>query len=375
MRRIVKEWKVYLSFVFSVALLAFGATKNNLNSLQMSNKFLVNDRLARFFGIPLLSLSITLLLKFGHPDFFKFWIVAFVHALVTWEGCRMLFFFFRKQFPNYHQTLRRTLVQGGAMLIYTLLVAVLMYSIRNTVFPDPTTLLSQFFNTLFPTICVTLAYESVVFFQDWKRNVQKTESLARENVQSQLEVLKNQLDPHFLFNSHNTLASLIDFENVGAQQYLERLSDVYRYVLLSRERNTVPLEEEVAFLDAYVYLNKVRFRDNLQVVKEISPEAFQKHVAPLSLQMLVENAIKHNVASRERPLKIHIIQEGESCLLVVNNLQEKTIFEKSTKVGLRNISNRYQLLSDQQVEISKEEGLFKVRLPLLQSKLAPVAMQ
>jgi LytS/YehU family sensor histidine kinase len=91
------------------------------------------------------------------------------------------------------------------------------------------------------------------------------------NVQSQLDALRNQLDPHFLFNSLNTLASLIDFENDEAQQYLERLSDVYRYVLVSRDKNTVTLEEEIAFLDAYVYLNKVRFRENLQVVKDIWP--------------------------------------------------------------------------------------------------------
>lgn len=114
-------------------------------------------------------------------------------------------------------------------------------------------------------------------------NVRKTESLAREGVQSQLEVLKNQLDPHFLFNSMNTLAALIDEENVDTQQYLERLSDVYRYVLVSRSKNTVLLEEEMAFLDAYVYLNKIRFRDNLQVETILSPETYRQYVTPLSL--------------------------------------------------------------------------------------------
>ena len=230
------------------------------------------------------------------------------------------------------------------------------------------------FSTLIPTLCVTLIYESVIFFQDWKRNVQKTEALARENMESQLEVLKNQLDPHFLFNSLNTLASLTDYENTEAQQYLEQLSDVYRYVLLSRDKDTVTLEEEMAFLDAFVYLNKVRFRENLQVVKEISPEAYQQQVAPLSLQMLVENAIKHNIVSREKPLKILIKQEGEAFLMVVNNVQEKTIFEKSTKTGLQNISNRYQLLSNQQVEISRGKDVFSVRIPLMKARLSPLSL-
>ena len=341
----------------------------------MSDKFVVNDRLARLIGIPLLSLSITLMLKLGQPGFFLFWLVALFHAFVSWEGCRKLFSVFRNRFPHYHQTLKRTVVQTGTILLYTLLVALLMYGIRLLVFPeskDSLTLSSQFFNTLIPTLCVTLMYESVAFFKDWKNNVQKTEALARENVQSQLEVLKNQLDPHFLFNSLNTLASLIDYENMGAQQYLDRLSDVYRYVLLSREKRTVSLEEEMEFLDAYVYLAKIRFRENLEVVKEISPEAYQKQVAPLSLQMLVENALKHNVFSKERPLKISIVEEGKDFLWVINNVQEKTIFEKSTKVGLHNIRNRYQLLSDREVEISQEGGLFKVGIPLLQAQFVPV---
>lgn len=168
----------------------------------------------------------------------------------------------------------------------------------------------------------------------------------------------------------NTLAALIDDENTDAQQYLERLSDVYRYVLVSRSKNTVPLEEEIAFLDAYVYLNKIRFRDNLQVEKQLSPEACRQYVTPLSLQMLIENAIKHNVVSKENPLKIKIHQEENGYLVIENNIQEKTIFrgagrEESTRVGLQNIINRYSLLTDRQVEVIRNGGLFTVKIPLL----------
>ena len=352
----------------------------------MYKKAIIDDRIARLIGIPLLSLLITYMLKSHYPDFSKAFLISFLHTLLTWEGCRFIFLFLRSKFPHYHQTLRRILVQGFAMLLFNLLISQLMQWVCLAAWPDLAVvlqlnalspqeiLLRQMMTGMIPTAFVTLVYESAVFFQDWKRNVQKTEALARENMQSQLETLKNQLDPHFLFNSLNTLASLIDYENTGAQQYLEGLSDVYRYVLLSREKNTVTLEEEMAFLDAYVYLNKVRFRDNLQVVKQISPAAYQQQVAPLSLQMLVENAIKHNVVSRERPLIIQIRQEGENCLLVENNLQEKTIFEKTTKVGLRNISNRYQLLSEHPVEVNNNGGVFQVRIPLLHPLPAPVAL-
>jgi LytS/YehU family sensor histidine kinase len=194
--------------------------------------------------------------------------------------------------------------------------------------------------------------------------VQKTEALARENVQSQLETLKNQLDPHFLFNSLNTLASLIEEENIPAQTYLDRLSDVYRYVLINREKNTVTLEEEMQFLDAYVYLNKIRFRENLLIEKDIPAQTYHQHIAPLSLQMLIENAIKHNVISRENPLKIKILQDGDF-LTVENNVQGKKIFEKSTKLGLQNIINRYRLLTPLGVEVSNTGTHFSVRLPLL----------
>jgi hypothetical protein len=339
----------------------------------MRNPVLPDDRLARVIGVPLLSLFIALVLKFRDPEFTKVFIMSLMNGLVIWEGCRQLFFLLRRRFPRYNQTSRRLIYQSAAILLYTLLVAMVMNWICRTLWPgDPTpaSVWEDFIKAIIPTICVTLVYESVYFFDEWKNNVKKTESLARENVQSQLDALKNQLDPHFLFNSLNTLASLIDYENAGAQQYLERLSDVYRYVLVSREKNTVSLEEEMAFLDAYVYLNKVRFRDNLLLVKEISPEAYGQQVAPLSLQMLVENAIKHNVVSKERPLRIHIVQEEDRYLAVVNNVQEKTIFEKSTKVGLLNITNRYKLLSDRRVEISRENDVFKVRIPLLQPALA-----
>jgi LytS/YehU family sensor histidine kinase len=218
---------------------------------------------------------------------------------------------------------------------------------------------------LVPTIIVTLIYESVYFFQAWKLNVKKTEALARENVQSQLETLKNQLDPHFLFNSLNTLASLIEDENKPAQEYLDRLADVYRYVLVSRDKNTVTLEEEMEFLDAYVYLNKTRFRENLQLEKQISALSYQQRVAPLSLQMLIENAIKHNIVSKDKPLKIRISEDNQGYLQIENNVQEKKTFEKSTKVGLQNIINRYKLLTDKQVEVIKNTELFKVRIPLL----------
>ena len=334
---------------------------------------ILHDRKARLIGIPLLSLLIPLV---THSDVFlaqdskeitHWMITCFLNTLLLWEGNRFIFIRSRQLFPQYNQTARRLIYQTLASLLYTLFITILIdygfckYMLQ---FNDQPPLFMGCRISLIPTAIVTLIYENVYFFQSWKHHVQKTEALARENVQSQLETLKNQLDPHFLFNSLNTLASLIEEENIPAQTYLDRLSDVYRYVLINREKNTVTLEEEMQFLDAYVYLNKIRFRENLQIEKDISAQTYHHHIAPLSLQMLIENAIKHNVISRENPLKIKILQEG-NFLTVENNIQEKKTFEKSTRLGLQNIINRYRLLSNLQVEVANNGTQFSVRLPLL----------
>ena len=331
----------------------------------------LNDRKARLLGIPLLSIIIPMI---AHSDvFFDFnrkeilhWVsTCFLTTFLLWEGNRRIFARSRRIFPTYNQTTKRLIYQTLASFLFTLVTSIVVdYFFCNYVLGYNKSILTGFRISLIPTLIITLIYESVYFFQSWKHHVQKTEALARENVQSQLETLKNQLDPHFLFNSLNTLASLIEEENMPAQSYLDRLSDVYRYVLVSREKNTVTLEEEMQFLEAYIYLNKIRFRENLRVESQVDEAAYQQHVAPLSLQMLVENALKHNIISKDNPLRINIIQE-DNYLSVANNLQEKKTFEKSTKVGLQNIINRYRLLTDRQVEILKNDHNFTVRIPLL----------
>ena len=338
--------------------------------------YALNDQVLRLVGIPLLGFLIPA--SIYTRDFLqmdakigRYVCIGLSTTWLIWEGNRLIVIYMRRAFPNHTQTTRRLLGQGALALAYTSVATCFLDKVLyGAIFGKQMDVFAVFRTNLIPTILVYLVYEAVYFFDAWKLNVRKTEALAREHVQSQLEVLKNQLDPHFLFNSLNTLAALIDEENRDAQQYLEYLSDVYRYVLVSRSRNTVPLEEELTFLDAYVYLNKIRFRENLQIEKNLSPAAYRQYVTPLSLQMLIENAIKHNVVSKDSPLKIKIQQEGNQYLVVENNIQEKTILrnpdrEESTRVGLQNIINRYSLLTDRQVAISRSGGLFTVKIPLL----------
>lgn len=334
------------------------------------SKYQLNDLKLRLVGIPFFSFVIPMIVHFD--DFIKMnngyavaVIISFCTTVALWEGNRFIILGMRQRFPGYSQTTKRILLESLLAIIYTFFATFLLDELLCKGILRKEGNLLGFRISLVPTFLVYLVYEAVYFFESWKTNVRKTESLMREGVQSQLEVLKNQLDPHFLFNSMNTLAALIDDTNTDAQQYLEHLSDVYRYVLVSRNKNTVLVEEEIAFVDAYVYLNKIRFRDNLLVEKNISTETYRQHVTPLSLQMLIENAIKHNVVSKEKPLKILIQQEGDQYLVVENNIQEKAIMERSTRVGLQNIINRYSLLTERRVQVIQDGAIFTVKIPLI----------
>ncbi|WP_046242752.1 sensor histidine kinase [Hymenobacter terrenus] len=338
----------------------------------------MNDKWARIIGAPV----IAILMQFVHdgPAAFNDWHTLLPHVGVSltitvtiWEGIRGILVLMRRLFPRYDQTGRRLLFQTLSSLVYTYLATVslnwVLQVVVGIVLCPQGEVWHNYLANLVPTLFVTSLYESALFFGEWKKNLQRSEALARAALQTELEALQRQLDPHFLFNSLNTLSALIDDTNAEAQRFVEQLSDVYRYVLLSRDKTTVTLSEELAFVDAYVALNKTRFRDDLLVEHHIAPGAGAGTVAPLSVQMLIENALKHNVISPENPLRVTLQAEmspaNAGYVSVANNLQPKTGLSTSTKVGLRNIIDRYRLLTQQPVEVSREAGFFTVRLPLL----------
>ena len=334
----------------------------------------MNDKWIRIVGIPLVAVLMHIAYEGLPVALNRQWVFTILVALsitvTIWEGNRALFIVMRRQFPRYAQTTQRLILQTLFSIVLTFVATALLqegwlWLFGVTVCPHGNVLRGGLLN-LVPTFFVTSIYESVYFFGEWKRNLQRSEALARAGIESELAALRSQLDPHFMFNSLNTLAALIDDDNEPAHTYLEQLADVYRYVLLSRDKATVSLAEEMAFVDAYLYLNKTRFRDDLQVEQRIAPAAYATSVAPLSLQLLVENAIKHNVISPENPLRVTLSTEPDVAYVrVQNNVQLKTGLGQSTKVGLRNIVNRYRLLTEHPVEVLRENGLFTVRLPLI----------
>ncbi len=195
--------------------------------------------------------------------------------------------------------------------------------------------------------------------------LQKSANLKKEMIQSQFEALKSQINPHFLFNNFNTLITIIDENPKLAVQYVEQLADFYRSILQYREKDLITLKEEIELVENYSFLLKKRFGNNLKL--DIRTNGTQAYVAPLTLQMLIENAVKHNTISSSKPLHITISSENDNYISIANNLQKKigVTPQRSTGFGLQSIINRYDLLSDKKVRIDQSATRFKVSIPII----------
>jgi hypothetical protein len=200
--------------------------------------------------------------------------------------------------------------------------------------------------------------------QRWRESSLEAERYRKENVEFRFEMLRNQVNPHFLFNSLNTLAGLVYESPDTASAFVRELARVYRYVLEVGERELVTLDRELAFLDAFIYLVEIRYATGLAFRQEIAESARERQIPPLTLQLLVENAIKHNIVSGAKPLVITIVATDDT-LTVSNNLQRKLVPEAGTHTGLTNIRNRYGYLTDQPVLVTETPEMFSIQLPLL----------
>lgn len=199
---------------------------------------------------------------------------------------------------------------------------------------------------------------------DGKKATVLAEQLKRENLQTQLDSLKAQVNPHFLFNSLNSLSSLISEDAEKAEKFLDELSKVYRYLLRNNEDDLTTLAEELQFIQSYYHLLKTRYGDSLELQTKVDPKYLDHQLPPLTLQMLVENAVKHNRMMKERPLKIVLKSSGDK-LIVVNNLQRKVRQVTSNRVGLGNIAKKYKLLEQEDILVRENENEFAVIIPLI----------
>ncbi len=200
--------------------------------------------------------------------------------------------------------------------------------------------------------------------EDKARLQLQNERMEKENILSQFSILKNQINPHFLFNSMNILAAIIPDSPEKAVAFTTRFAKLYRKVLELRDQLIIPLQQELEFVDSFLFLQKMRFEDSLIVNYDIEDRHKQSCLPPFALQLLVENAIKHNIVSEDRPLSIDIFTKDDS-LHVSNNLQLRGSVEDSTGIGLANLCARYAMIAKQQIFSGTEEGRYLTRLPLL----------
>ena len=224
--------------------------------------------------------------------------------------------------------------------------------------------LSTYALYIFGAIGVNLGFVAHYFVGRWKDTVRQAERLEREKIQVKFDNLKNQLNPHFLFNALSSLDSLIFEDQALASQFLQHLSRVYRYLLQHQASGQVSLATELDFITKYTYLLQTRFGEGLRFDYNIDEEELEKGVVPVSLQILIENAIKHNVLNKARPLSISI-ETKEGYLWVSNNLQPKSIIDSSNKQGLHNLRSLYAFLSQKPLLIEETSSCFTVKLPLL----------
>ena len=306
--------------------------------LEMILEFLVNSLLV-FIGLVVLGYPIIILLKYVNS-----------------------------RFPWSTAWLKRTLIDVVLILLIAIVSAFIFSLIAKGsqgLSADWSAGFAKFFTFSF-IACMTfiLLVEAIVFFNERQMYLNKSEQLLRENLQTKFEVLKNQINPHFLFNNLNVLSSLVYQDPKVADRFIIEFSKIYRYILDMQAKAMVSLESELNFLDSYTYLLKQRFKDGITVKKEISSSLLQKKILPLTLQLLMENVVKHNIISMEHPLTVYLKEEDDR-LIFKNKITLRNQSEKLSGLGLNNIQERYKLVSSRSVTIQKEDGFFLVSLPLL----------
>lgn len=271
------------------------------------------------------------------------------------------------------KNLTNILIGGFWVNILTLIVVFIIEIIGNLIFSDLGIIeilkqsfkLSIFTNWFSMTISTTVYIVLLIRRKD-KIEITKQKDIAIKATAS-FETLKNQLDPHFLFNSLNVLSSLIEENPVKAQEFTVALSKIYRYVLDQKDKNLISVEEELNFAKLYVSLLKMRFEEALIVNFTIDDTENEYKIVPLSLQLLLENAIKHNIISDQKPLQIDIFRQNDY-LVIQNTFQKKQTFDKSSGIGLQNIVQRYKIVTNDHVEILQDNKLYTVKLPLISSE-------
>lgn len=337
----------------------------------------LNDTWFRIAGMPVIAVM-------GHLIFFnrnvpgnedagiEAYILSLVETMVLWEANRLVIWYFRNRYPDLQQTRKRLSLVLTFCILITIIVRslnLLVYDLADAMhapYPLDAYLQNILIALLFVVIIVGM-YEAIYYFRKWKDIAVETEALKKENLQTQLNSLKAQINPHFLFNSLGSLSSLIDENPAKAQQFVGEMSTVYRYLLQANEKQLTTLRDELYFIQAYSHMLMTRFPSGLQLNIQIDDRCLDYLLPPLTLQLLLENAVKHNAVLPTKPLHIKVWVDKEHILKVQNNLQKKTSQVPSNKTALNNIIAKQKLLNHPNIVITQTSTDFTVSVPLVKT--------
>lgn len=341
----------------------------------MKTRRKVNDKWARIIGVLLIGIIFPSVSC--PPSEWGTWAhlagipPSILIAFVIWQGCRFILFRTQDMHPWEKGYMKRLSIEIGLIFLYSSSILFISMYLLDKFHPYIEVQKSDMFLyltlTFLVTFLITSIYEGVYLFNKWKMSLTESERLQKANILAQYETLKNQVNPHFLFNCLNVLSSLVDKEPDKAIEFIDEFSRVYRYVLESKDKVVVSLKEEMDFANSFIFLQKIRFGESLKIKINIEALKLNDFVPPLSLQVLVDNAIKHNELSLEHPLTIEMFND-DGFLIVKNNLRIRKEEGSSIGIGLSNLKERYSMLSDQETEFYVDNGSYIARIPLIKEE-------
>jgi len=316
--------------------------------------------LAIYLVLSTLNLNVSYYISIG-------WVIIVI--ILLWVGNSIISKGLNKTFPWLQYGNLRLVTQLFSTLFYSLIIINASYLLFKSIFTTDPPILTQIIILnvygivlILPVVSI---YFGVHFLRSWRKSEIEAETFQKESIRSQLEALKNHLDPHFLFNNLNILSSLIDKDKEQSKAYLDKFAEVYRVILQSNTTEPIPLSQELDFIETYMYLIKIRFEDAIKLEIDIDEKLKGKMLPPLTIQMLVENAIKHNQVTETKPLYINISSEGNDFIVVRNNLQPKKNPVNENGSGIKNIISRYSYFTDQKIVKTQNVDHFMVKVPLI----------
>lgn len=313
--------------------------------------------------------------KSGQIIHYYDFLISIAITILVWEGNLRIDEWLNLRYPWISGPGKRIMVHLALSVGYsalTIFIAAFLFNCLSNEMPFSgkefvkVTLIILGVLVLMSVLLLTIEISSQ-FFKHWKNSLVEIEKYRAESLQAQLQNLKNQINPHFLFNNLSVLSSLVYKDQDKSVEFINQLSKVYRYLLDNQNSELVTVEQELLFINSYTYLLRIRFGSNLIISTDVKKADMARLIPPMALQILIENAMKHNELSSDHPLTISL-KSADETLTVSNNLQLKSLHEPGSQTGLQNIRARYKFFTDKQVEVIKTTENFIVKIPLLSSK-------